>query len=142
MQIKTYEPGYDKKEFYGHMGDVLTMPEIKKELPYLRNSTEMVWFLAFNNDELIGFTAVEIGGKSVALRNQYVFPEHRKNGVFKKLLKKSLDYANKLNLPILVATSNDKKVVSMYQKLGFEEMRRTKNYVFLRKEMKDEAVLK
>jgi hypothetical protein len=27
MQIKTYEPGYDKKEFYGYMGDVLTMNE-------------------------------------------------------------------------------------------------------------------
>lgn len=45
MQIKTYEPGYDKKEFYGHMGDVLTMPEIKKELPYLRNSTKNYVFL-------------------------------------------------------------------------------------------------
>jgi|LSQX01.1.fsa_nt_gb hypothetical protein len=45
MQIKTYEPGYDKKEFYGYMGDVLTMPEIKKELPYLRNSTKNYVFL-------------------------------------------------------------------------------------------------
>lgn len=134
MKIQVFEPGYDKKEFYGHMGDALTMPEIKKELPYLNNSREMVWFLAFDGEELVGFAAVEPRGKCVTLRNQYVYPEHRENGVFRKLLNASLKYAAKFKIPITVAIVEDKKLISMYQKLGFEETRRTKNYVFMKKE--------
>lgn len=136
MEIKIFEPGYDKKEFYGYMGDALTMPEIKKELPYLSNSYEMFWFLAFSGEELIGFAAFEPKGKCIVLRNQYVYPDHRKNGVFRKLLNSSLKYAAKFNLPVSVAIVADKKLISVYQKLGFVETRRTKNYVFLRREPK------
>lgn len=132
IEIKVFESGYDKQEFYGHMGDALTMPEIKREMPYLSNSREMIWFLAFRQGELVGFAAVDPSKTSVTLRNQYVYPDYRKNGVFIKLFKASLDYAVKLNLPINVAVS-DKKVLELYRQHGFEETRKTKNYIFMRK---------
>ncbi len=133
IEIRVFEPGYDKKEFYGIMGDPLTMPEIRKELPYLINSRDMVWFLAFKGEELVGFAAVDLRRSRVVLKNHYVYPEHRKNGVFKRLLAASLDYAARWKLPITVAVAGE-NTITTYRRLGFKEERRTKNYIFMRKE--------
>lgn len=133
IEIRIFEPGYDKKEFYGIMGDPLTVPEIRKELPYLINSRDMVWFLAFKGEELVGFAAVDPRRSRAILKNHYVYPEHRKNGVFKKLLAASLDYVSRWKLPITVAVAGE-NTLTTYRRLGFREERRTKNYIFMRRE--------
>jgi GNAT superfamily N-acetyltransferase len=134
IEIRIFEPTCDKKEFYGYMGDALTMPEIKKELPYLTNSRAAVWFLAFSSEELIGFASVIPTKQSVTLNHHYVFPAHRRQGIFIQLLTKSLAYTSKLKLPINVAVAC-KFLLPVYNDLGFKETRQTKNYVFMRREI-------
>ena len=136
VKIKIFEPGYDKCEFYGYMGDPLTMPEIKKELPYLSNSPSMIWFLAFDEDELIGFGALEPRKSSANIRNIYVYPEYRKNGVGKKLLDSILKYSKRYNLPVTAAVSKEgiETAFKNYQKLGFVITKQTTNYTFIRRE--------
>lgn len=133
IEIKVFEPGYDKREFYGYMGDPLTMPDVRREIPYLTNARDMVWFLAVNGDELVGFAALLPDKKKVALRNHYVYPARRGSGIFRRLLQASLDYAERKGLPIVVAIKGD-TLLKTYQNLGFGEERRTRNYVFLRRE--------
>ncbi|MGB3988442.1 MAG: GNAT family N-acetyltransferase [Minisyncoccales bacterium] len=136
VKIRIFEPGYDKREFYGIMGDPLTMPQVRKELPYLSNTPDTVWFLAFVGDTLAGFAALAPGKSSVALRNLYVFPEYRGNKISRKLLDAWIKYAGRYALPIVAAvtTAGMQTAYRAYQALGFVETRRTKNYVFLRRE--------
>lgn len=136
VKIKIFEPGYDKCEFYGYMGDALTMPDVKRELPYLSNTRESVWFLAFSKDELVGFGCINPGKTSVNFRNLYVYPEHRAKGIGRKLVDVRLDYAKKYDLPIttVVSVQGMKTVYKICNEMGFVETKRTKNYVFLRRE--------
>jgi len=136
IEIRIFEPGYDKKDFYEIMGDPLTMPGIKKELPYLSNTPESIWFLAMSDSTLLGFGAIHPGKSSINLRNLYVYPEYRGKGIGKKLVEEWLNYAKKYPLPIttVVSVQGMKTVYKICQKMGFVETKRTKNYVFLRRE--------
>ena len=136
VDIKIFEPGYDKQEFYGYMGDPLTMPEVKKELPYLSNTQTMIWFLAFAGDELAGFGSLDPSKTSVNIRNMYVYPAYRGNKIGQKILDAILKYAKRFDLPIISAVSNEGIVTAFknYEKLGFVETKRTKNYTFIRRE--------
>lgn len=136
IEIKVFEPGYDKNEFYGIMGDPLTMPPVRRELPYLTNIPEMVWFLAFADGHLAGFAALAPSKSAIILRNMYVFPEFRGNRISRNLLDAQLEYAERYPLPLEVAVTGAgmKSAYREHRDLGFVETRRTKNYVFLRRE--------
>jgi len=132
MEIKIFEPGYNKSEFYGHMGDALSMPELKKELPYIGNTQNSVWFLAFDGENLAGFMAVENSKGKVVFKSGYVYPEYRQNGVFREIFEAGVNYATSKfpGLPYITAcaTPNLLKLLNRY---GFKEIRKTKNYIFM-----------
>ena len=139
IEIKIYEPGYDKKEFYGIMGDPLTMPKIKKEVPFLSNSPNMIWFQVWSEETLVGFGALKPWKSFVDIKNLYVYPEYRGNGITRILIDTMLDYSKKFDLPLTIAISINakKRIHKSCQNLGFYETRRTKNYIFLRRDKHD-----
>lgn len=135
MKIKIFEPGYDKKEFYGYMGDALTMPDIKKELPYIGNTKDSVWFLALDEENLTGFMSIENTKGKVVFKSGYVYPEYRGKGIFRTIFEAGYEYAASKypNLPYTTACATP-CLMNLLKKYGFEETKRTKNYVFMRRE--------
>lgn len=132
MEIKIFEPGYDKKEFYGYMGDAFAMPYIKKELPYIGNTKDAVWFLAFDEEKLIGFMAIENTKGKVVFKSIYVYPEYRQKGVFINIFQAGMEYAASKfpGLPYVTACAAP-NLLKLLNRYGFKETRRTKNYIFM-----------
>lgn len=134
INIKVFEPPYDKKEFYGYMGDVFSMKYIRSELPYISNESMRVWFLALQNDELVGFCSLQNREEYVDLLCDYVFATYRGQGVYRNLVELRMKYAEKYNKPMKIICNGD-IFAEMYHRRGFIEVRRTKNYRFLVKEV-------
>jgi len=132
VDIKVFNPPYDKKEFYEHMGDVFSMNTVRKELPYLSNDPHRLWFLAFSGNTLIGFCSLQEHKNVVKLLCDYVFPQYRGNGVYRQLVDVRTTYAERYNKPIEIICTGD-IFSEMYLKRGFVEVKRTKNYRFLRR---------
>jgi GNAT superfamily N-acetyltransferase len=132
MKIKIFEPGYNKREFYGYMGDAFSMPDVKKELPYIGNTKNAVWFLAFDGDDLAGFMAVENSKGKVVFKSGYVYPEYREKGVFREIFEAGSSYAASKfpGLPYITACATP-NLLNMLNRYGFKEVRKTKNYTFM-----------
>ena len=133
-KTKVFDEGYDKKEFYGYMGEVFALKEIRKELPYLCNEPGRVWFLAFEGEILIGFVSYQESRTKIVFQNDYVFPEYRGKDIYKKLMDYRLRHIKDKNKPIEVVC-NCLKIAEAYAKYGFKEKKKTKNYIFMRKDV-------
>lgn len=128
--IKVFEPPYDKKEFYGYMGDIFSMKTVRREMPYLSNDQTRVWFLALHKNEIVGFCSLEEHGDHISLLCDYVFPPYRGNGIYSKLVDTRLKYAEKFNKTMKIACFGD-NFTNMFFRRGFLEYKRTKFYRFL-----------
>lgn len=132
-KIKVFAGNYDKKEFYSYMGEVFALKEFRKELPYLCNEPGRVWFLAFEGKQLIGFASFQETRTKIVFQNDYVFLKHRGKGVYKQLMDYRLQHIKGKNKPIEVIC-NCLKIAEAYIKHGFKETKKTKNYIFMRKD--------
>lgn len=135
MEIKIYEGAYDKRDFYYYMGDIFASKKIRRELPYLCNEEGRRWFLAFENDQLIGFSSLQFEKVLMKIRNTYVFEEYRSHGILKILLDTMFEYIKKNEIKKVIQVAVKKHVVGTYEQLGFKEYKRTKNYVFMKRGM-------
>lgn len=138
LQIKIYEGNYDRTEFYSIMGKYFAEKKYKEEMPYLENKDGNVWFLAFEDNELLGFGSVEIMKNKALLSHSYVEEEHRQKGIWSAINKERLQYAKQHNKPIEVITKEE-FLKDYWLKHGFEIKRKNGSYYYLRKEeIKDE----
>jgi GNAT superfamily N-acetyltransferase len=136
INIKVFEPPYNKTEFYEHMGDVFSMKTVRRELPYLSNDPSRVWFLAFSGNDLAGFCSLQESETVVDLLCDYVCTAYRGKGVYTRLVDTRMKYASKYNKPMKIICCGD-IFAEMYHRRGFVEVRRTINYRFLTKEIHD-----
>lgn len=134
INIKVFEPPYDKNEFYGYMGDIFSMRPVRSELPYLSNEPERIWFLAFCGNDLAGFCSMHDRETTVDLLCDYVFNMYRGKGVYRALVDTRMKYAERYKKPMKIICNGD-IFAEMYHRRGFVEVRRTKNYRFLVKEV-------
>lgn len=128
--IKIFEPPYDKREFYGFMGDVFSMRDVRRELPYLYNEAGRVWFLAFYDGDLSGFGSLQERKNHVEILGGYVYPKYRQRGVYSRLVDRWLEYGARYKKPFKVVCRGD-QVTSIYRRRGFAETRRSKNYCWM-----------
>lgn len=126
--IKIFKGDYDRNEFYSIMGKFFAEPFYKKELPYLTNRENTVWYLNIKNGEVVAFSNYEEHKKRVEFKTDYFL--YSINDL-EELIKNKLDDLK--GREIETANSN-KEIVQLFIKYGFEEYRKTTNYVFLRKE--------
>jgi len=121
ISVKIFEGLYDKSTFYSLMGESFALKSVRKELPYLDNEPGRIWFVAVlknqNNNTVVGFVSLQEKTSKIVMKNDYVYPEFRKNGVYNLLNEKRLAYAQKYDKPLsILATKN---FTSYYQRLGF-----------------------
>lgn len=137
-KILVFEGNYDKKEFYGWMGDAFSSKDVRKELPYLYNEPGRVWFLYIRDGELAAFASVQPAKGKALLKNSYVYPNFRESGLFEKLNLIRIEYAEEMGKPFLEVASKDHKTVHHFENLGFSVFKQTTNYTFLKKKVGEE----
>lgn len=125
-----YEGNYDRTIFYSKMGRFFAEERYLRQLPYLRNKPEKVWFTVEVGGTVVAFSSIEFPDGSILFTTEYVEPEYRRRGLFKILTKVRFDYCRDLDLPIRTST-NLPFIKGYYLQQGFEVYRTTKNYWFL-----------
>lgn len=128
--IKIFKDDYNKNEFYALMGKYFAEPNYKKELPYISNKDNTVWYIDVNKyDEVLAFNSFE-EGKKVEFKTTYFEENNIKN--LESIIKLQLTHiGNKL---VETANSNE-GIIRVLKKHGFIEYKKTTNYTFLRKEV-------
>lgn len=131
--IKIYEGNYDKSEFYSKMGKFFAEKIYTKQMPYIYNSDEKVWFVIEENNLVVAFSSMIIKPNKIELTTAYVEKEHRGKGLFKQLTDVRLEFCKDKKLPIYTTTEHN-FIKEYFEKRGFNTYKKTKNYFFLVKE--------
>ena len=110
------------------------------------NNRLSLWLVAVDNEKVIGYVGSQTVLGETDMMNIAVHPDHRGQGIATDLivgLISALEQRGSHSLMLEVRVSND-PAISVYQKLGFAEVGRRKNYyrnpkedaLILRKEWK------
>lgn len=119
ITIKVYDSlMQDTSDFYSIMGRYFASLDIKKELEsQLYNKVGSIWYLIYNDYELVGFCALyPTKDNYMYLDNLYVFPQYRGNGYATELISNIIKCHNKIHL----IACND-YAIKIYKSLGFIE---------------------
>lgn len=138
--IKIFKDKYDKNEFYMLMGKYFAERKYKKLMPYLVNEENSVWYVAVNDNEVIGF--INYVNKLGRANIGYCYIEEGVNDA--NLLEHNLiaivnNECCIKNIYVEVEKSFDK---SCYLDIGFEIYKETTNYWYLAKKVNYEEVFK
>jgi len=135
--LHCYEGNYDKALFYSKMGRFFAEERYIRQMPYLRNRPEKVWFTVEKDERVIAFSSIDFKDEYVEFTTEYVEARYRGKGLFRALTEARFEYCreycSKMNVPIKTAT-NIGFIKDYYVRRGFEAYRTTKNYWFLRKD--------
>jgi GNAT superfamily N-acetyltransferase len=137
-KIQCIDGNYDKTLFYSKMGRFFAEERYIRQMPYLRNEADRVWFLIENNNRVITFSSLRIMDFYILFTTEYVEAGYRRRGLFKALTDVRFEYCRELDMPVHTAT-NIEFIKDYYIKRGFEVYRTTKNYWFLCSERRDAA---
>lgn len=79
---------------------------------------------------IIGFIGCSLIFDSLAINNFAISPEYKRQGIGEKLLKALLNYGKKNGADnfILEVRISNKSAISLYEKVGFRQIDRRKNY--------------
>ena len=135
MDIDVFPPGEDEREFYCNMGKFFASRSVRKELPYLSNSDATTWVVISENEDIIAFSAFEVFKSKIELKHAYVLPEHRNKGIYEQMIDIRMELLSSVTLPITVAVANHDNA-SRFKGRGFEVEKVTKNYTFMRRNVK------
>jgi GNAT superfamily N-acetyltransferase len=138
--VQCYEGDYDKALFYSKMGRFFAEERYIRQMPYLRNRPEKVWFTVEKDEKVIAFSSVEFKDGYVEFTTEYVEPRYRKKGLFRMLTEARFeycrDYCRRMNVPIKT-TTNIEFIKDYYVRRGFEVYRTTRYYWFLRRDSQE-----
>lgn len=112
------------------MGRFFAEERYIRQMPYLRNKAEKVWFTIERGGRVIAFSSVEFPGEYILFTTEFVEAGYRRRGLFKRLAEARFAYCRDLNIPIHTST-NLAFIRDYYIKKGFQVYRTTKNYWFL-----------
>lgn len=134
--IHCFEGNYDRELFYSKMGHFFAEERYIRQMPYLRNNSDRVWFTIEKNNQVIAFSSLQIMDKYILFTTEYVEIRYRRRGLFKVLTNVRFEYCRELDMPIRTST-NIEFIKDYYIKQGFEVYRATRNYWFLRTNRKE-----
>lgn len=133
MKVEIRKLTNKSRGFYAIMGPFLARREITKELGGMTwDDDGAVWFVAMRGKDVIGFCALRQRGARAELRSSYVLPEHRRNGVYERLFEERLAAIER---PARARSVVHKEAVPVFRAHGFREVKRTKNFHTMEKEL-------
>lgn len=104
--------------------------EVYIELGYpIFSDINHTWYLAYDDNKLIGFCSSVIKKKYASFNHDYVLSDYRRNKVYNELFKlRLLDVQN-----ILIKAVATKKSINTFIRYDFEIIKVTRNYIFVKK---------
>ena len=126
-------------DFYNIMGPYLSQREIVRELggPIWDDSGKL-WFIAIDENEVVGFAAIVIKGKRARFCSDWVRLEYRNLGIYDALMHSRIEYVDGKCLP--ATTIATLKAAHTFKRYGFipDDKRKMKNYICLKRGFSDE----
>ena len=120
-----------------HISEIAELEKICFSKPWSENTLRYQltddcanFFAAVSNNKIIGYCGCHIAADECYTDNIAVFPDYRKNGLGKALTIKLIETAEEKKCAFIsleVRPSNT-AAVHMYKKLGFEIVRKRKNF--------------
>lgn len=138
MEIQCFEGKYDKALFYSKMGRFFAEERYIRQMPYLRNEPDRVWFLIEKEGRVAAFSSLLIKSEYILFSTEYVETKYRRQGLFKALTKARFKYCREINMPVHTST-NIEFIKDYYLKQGFNIYRTTKHYWFLCRESQEDT---
>jgi len=126
--IKVYMGNYDKKEFYGQMGEFFADRIYRKQLPYLINDVDKIWYLVYERNKFVGFFGVKICNENTLISDIYIDEKYIKTDVFEYMAKYLVNLYNEEEIKVLTKV---KKEEAIWIKLGFELVGNRGNYAVM-----------
>ncbi len=125
FEVKEYMDTCNNTEFYSHMGRFFAERIFRKELPYLINDPEKIWYLFFDNTDLAGFCGVVMTQNSTSFTDFYLLPTYRNQENKEFIAKYMLNLYRSERIRILTNSEDEMK---LWEKLGFMESGRKGSY--------------
>lgn len=116
FEVKEYMDTCNNEEFYRYMGRFFAERIFRKELPYLINDSEKIWYLFFDKKDLVGFCGVVMSQQGTTFTDFYVLPSYRNQENKEYIAKYMLDLYATEKIRIL---TNFEEEMKMWEKLGF-----------------------
>lgn len=136
MKYIIYQKNYDRASFYKLMGQFFAERVFQRMFPYLSNENGRIWIVATEEKIVRGFTTF-INRKSY-LDLGYTFAADQK--LYHELLEQRFILVTEIYpWSPLRAALTDQKELFYWLDRGFEVERETKNYIFVRKEAKNDT---
>lgn len=135
-KIQCFEGNYDKGLFYSKMGRFFAEERYIRQMPYLRNEPDRVWFLIEKEEQVAAFSSLVIKDEYILFSTEYVEIRYRRQGLFRALTDARFEYCQEIKMPVRTSTSIE-LVKDYYMRRGFAIYRKTKNYWFLSGEIQE-----
>jgi len=116
FEVKEYIDTCNNGEFYKYMGRFFAERIFRKELPYLINDHEKIWYLFFDKKVLAGFCGVVMNQNSTSFTDFYVLPSYRNFSNMEFMAKYMLDLYHSERIRIL---TNSPEEMELWSALGF-----------------------
>ncbi|HCD42324.1 MAG TPA: hypothetical protein DEQ64_01030 [Lachnoclostridium sp.] len=129
-KIQCFEGNYDKALFYSKMGRFFAEERYIRQMPYLRNEPDKIWFLIEKEGQVAAFSSLMIKDEYILFSTEYVEIRYRRQGLFKALTDARFVYCHEIKMPVRTST-NIEVIRDYYIRQGFIIYRKTKNYWFL-----------
>lgn len=122
-------------EFWLSMGPFFASRAVRREMPYLVDEPDYVWFVIREPREISGFAACHIDKHGVGhLSHLYVKPERRANGVAARLIQERLDWLRKQGVKRASTTASSLSKPQL-EKHGFQPVKERGSYTVMEVEL-------
>ncbi len=134
FEVREFIDTCNNEEFYKYMGRFFAERIFKRELPYLINDPEKIWYLFFDKKDLVGFCGVVMNQNSTSFTDFYLLPKYRNNENRMFMAEHMLHLYHTEKIRILTNSADEMKI---WESLGFLESGHKgsyTNYVYGEKE--------
>ena len=124
------------KNLYFYMWPFVGSRKVAKELGIPVWDDDNIWFIAFDNDKIVGFCSYvkyKTQNKAV-LKSAYVLDEYRRKGIYDELFRARLEDLKKQGIKRVVATTTSKSW-STHERYGFKHTTNRGRYRVYEKEV-------
>lgn len=118
FKVKEYMESCNNEEFYQHMGRFFAERIFRKELPYLINDKDKIWYLFFDKDSLAGFCGVVMNQNGTTFTDFYVLSAYRNQENKKYIANYMTTMYRDEKIRILTNSEDEMK---LWSELGYRE---------------------
>lgn len=116
FEVKEFIDTCNNGDFYKYMGRFFAERIFRKELPYLINDHEKIWYLFFDHKTLAGFVGVVMNQNSTSFTDFYLLSAYRNEENREFIAKYMLNLYQTEKIRIL---TNSEEEMLLWERLGF-----------------------